>query len=74
MHAFAQFLMHDIHVLKIFGYAGNGEAYQAHTSTRPLAYTATTMMGLNLRALIFHRNNKKDEIILVLIDQHVSCV
>ena len=25
-----------------------------------LPYTATTMMGLNLRALIFHRNNKKE--------------
>ena len=31
--------MHDINVFKSFGYAGNGEAYQVPTSTRPLGIT-----------------------------------
>ena len=34
--------------------------YSLHSLYILKAYTATTMMGLNLHALIFHRNNKKE--------------
>ena len=49
--------MHDIHVLENFGYAGNGEAYQAPTSTRPLGISRSVpgLCGYQAKDYIIRR-------------------